>query len=358
MPTSMQKNPDGHVRQQPEIDLDSHISILEEYHQSNGHAHIYDVTCDEKVLASAKLLFYLSRSKKLNSVQIRRLSDIGFRYNRGRWRRHLLELVDFQSRFGHTRVPTKWKENKRLASFVRRLRRLRKRNKLPSSVIARFDEIGFVWNVREHSTGIPNLSFYRRAGYRAAWTDPATDKRTCTQFEIGEHLDAKNALRAAISERRRRLDQYICAVWNDPHISDASKDRRVKKYEEDIQSLDSGDIATMRGISWFERSGFRVEWTINGVPISRTFSSRKRGEERAKALALEYLESLRQVWSCSPSSLLGEADAGVARKDEYLERYLKAVTVLDRRTLERIRSARCNPQGVPPNQGRTTLRMV
>ncbi|HEY6169683.1 MAG TPA: helicase associated domain-containing protein, partial [Verrucomicrobiae bacterium] len=93
------------------------------------------------------------RRGELAAARKEKLEALGFAWTvegpgeRERWGRHLAELLAFKERFGHTRVPAKWKEDKSLGHWVSNQRQFRRKGQLTSERIARLDEVGFEWEV-------------------------------------------------------------------------------------------------------------------------------------------------------------------------------------------------------------------
>ena len=95
-----------------------------------------------------------------------RLEEIGFRwklgkgYQPGRWERSFAQLLQFRERFGHTRVPAKWKENVPLGHWVNVQRQFKKKGILSAERIARLEAIGFDWELR--SEQYPKEEYWQR----------------------------------------------------------------------------------------------------------------------------------------------------------------------------------------------------
>ncbi len=61
------------------------------------------------------------------------------------WEIRFTELLAYKQRFGHTRIPSKWKENKPLGAWVHSQRAFRKKGLLSAERVARLNGIGFEW---------------------------------------------------------------------------------------------------------------------------------------------------------------------------------------------------------------------
>ncbi len=83
----------------------------------------------------------------LSREKIDLLDRVGFKwqpYGHG-WRENYLALIQFKERFGHCRVPQKWKENRKLATWVHTQRNRRKFGQLQADRVEALDKLGFNW---------------------------------------------------------------------------------------------------------------------------------------------------------------------------------------------------------------------
>ena len=80
--------------------------------------------------------------------QIRRLDELGFVWNKrdAAWEKMFIALVVHRDKYGHCNVPAIWPENRKLATWVKTQRRIRKDNKLDEDRFHRLDKLGFEWN--------------------------------------------------------------------------------------------------------------------------------------------------------------------------------------------------------------------
>jgi hypothetical protein len=81
----------------------------------------------------------------------RRVRPFGFRtyqdYLDALWRERVLELRAFKKRFGHSRVPGEWHENRPLGGWVRRQRRLHRLNDLRDDRRKALESLGFEFDL-------------------------------------------------------------------------------------------------------------------------------------------------------------------------------------------------------------------
>ncbi|GAX21474.1 hypothetical protein FisN_10Hh053 [Fistulifera solaris] len=87
----------------------------------------------------------LCRLGKLKPERKQQLDQIGFVWSNPVWMEKYQELLEFKEKHGHCKVPTNYKENPRLASWVRNLRCDQLQGKVRADRKQMLDEIGFVW---------------------------------------------------------------------------------------------------------------------------------------------------------------------------------------------------------------------
>jgi len=92
------------------------------------------------------------RKGTLSKVRVKKLEELGFVWNSisGFWDRMFAALVDYKRKHGHCNVPTKWKENRHLASWV--VNQRSRRALLGENRIRRLEEAGFQWQIHRITT--------------------------------------------------------------------------------------------------------------------------------------------------------------------------------------------------------------
>ncbi len=92
---------------------------------------------------------FKNKEKKLDATKINKLNRIGFNWSivtRVSWDYRYNELKEFKMKYGHCRVPQRWKENPALANWVSIQRR--DRRKSSPKKITLLDRIGFNWFIK------------------------------------------------------------------------------------------------------------------------------------------------------------------------------------------------------------------
>ena len=123
---------------------------LKEFKERFGHCDVVTGWAENPMLAKWVMRQRgLHNSEELQPERQERLEQLGFRWHSDhttvKWEVRLAELVAFKERFGHTRVPSRWKENKPLGHWRHVQREWRRKGILKPDRITLLDEIGFEW---------------------------------------------------------------------------------------------------------------------------------------------------------------------------------------------------------------------
>jgi hypothetical protein len=118
-------------------------------------------------------------------------------YQDARWEKQFAKLVAFQQRFGHCRVPKRWREDLRLAIWVDNQRQAYWRNTLRADRQHRLVEIGFNGRGNPHARASWEDRFAQLAAFKARfghcdvhcrWSeDPAFGHWVSTQRQFKKH---------------------------------------------------------------------------------------------------------------------------------------------------------------------------
>jgi hypothetical protein len=107
-----------------------------------------------------------SKSDRLDEGRSRRLDAIGFEWDSDEavWKEMFSALALFKSQHGHCDVPQKWRQNKKLATWISTQRQRKKRGKLSVIRVKRLEDIGVTWSPAqtEWEKGFNCLLGYRR----------------------------------------------------------------------------------------------------------------------------------------------------------------------------------------------------
>ncbi len=174
----------------------NYLALLE-FRAKHGHCRVPQEWKENPVLAKWVATQRVRRKRgQLFDDRIAMLEKIGFDWSidLGTFDSHMEELAAFKERFGHTRVPVKWKENRTLATWVVDQRHRRRKGQLRDGLIDRLDELGFEWEV----------SLGRSAAWEANFQRLLAFKAEHGHFRVGsEDLKARALLRWLQTQRLR-----------------------------------------------------------------------------------------------------------------------------------------------------------
>ena len=136
---------------------------LKEFKRANGHCSVpYDHPPNPSLARWVKRqryqykLFMESKTSAMTSQRQEALESLGFLWDAhtAAWERRLIELKAYRLEHGHCNVPSTYRANRKLASWVKCQRRHYKlyRKGLPSTMteyrVEALNDLGFVWEVR------------------------------------------------------------------------------------------------------------------------------------------------------------------------------------------------------------------
>jgi hypothetical protein len=125
---------------------------LTKYKQQFGHCNVPQGSKRNTQLANwvhrQRKLF---KSKSLSEERITQLNRIGFTWemDNDAWKARYDELCEYRREFGDCNVSRTYKANPKLGKWVNGQRMLFKTKSLKKNRIAKLDEIGFTWKIRD-----------------------------------------------------------------------------------------------------------------------------------------------------------------------------------------------------------------
>jgi hypothetical protein len=145
--TSQRERTDNHKEHIRDQRWRTRYEQLVQYQKQHGHCHVTVTDSNDGKAFSDWIRDQrrLCRLGKLKPDRKHLLDQIGFVWSSSIWMEKYQELVQFKEQHGHCTVPTNYKENPRLASWVRSLRCDQLQGKLRADRKQLLDEIGFIW---------------------------------------------------------------------------------------------------------------------------------------------------------------------------------------------------------------------
>jgi hypothetical protein len=172
----------------------------------------------------------------LSGVRFKKLDSLGIDWNTFLSRDHGWELMfsrleAFRDRFGHCRVPYFWYEDKQLALWTLRQRKMYLQSRISESRKRLLNDIGFTWQVKElYNMQWENyfqqlLAFQTEHGH---FNVPGKEKKIVSWIERQRLLKKKKKMP---SERENRLNQ-INFIWDFKKIKKKDWDEKYRQLAE------------------------------------------------------------------------------------------------------------------------------
>jgi len=154
-----------------------------------------------------------------------------------RWERRLDQLREFRRRFGHCRVPNKWKEDIAFGHWVHTQRAFKKRGRLSAMRIALLEAIGFEWHDRWEASADEHWErmYTELARYRQMHDDAEVPPSFREVRGLGQWvLNQREASNQGVlrPDRRDRLEA-IGFAWKATRRADNERwERRLAQFVE------------------------------------------------------------------------------------------------------------------------------
>ena len=202
---------------------------LKKYRQTHG-------TCQVSLKSDIELqrwtcwqrkFFYQGR---LSAERIDRLNEICFPWSikEGYWMRMFDILVDFKKQFGHTVVPSQWKQNPQLSAWVYRLK-LNKAN-LGTQKIELLNGIGFQWTLHRKTLVPWEVQYNRLVAFKQKHGHTRVPVRWSEDPSLGKWVSRMRYIRENIDPERILLLEAIAFEWRREPASKVSKKRPHQSY--------------------------------------------------------------------------------------------------------------------------------
>ncbi|MEO6787219.1 MAG: helicase associated domain-containing protein, partial [Chthoniobacteraceae bacterium] len=147
-------NPPGSEWNPGKHGWEARMNELRAYQSRHGHCRVPRFCAECPALARWVIAVRKRhREGKLRPERAGALEQMGFAWDAkpaqdmGRWQGQFARLVKFRERFGHCRVPAKWREDTVLGGWVGNQRAFRKRGTLSAERVAQLESVGFEWQL-------------------------------------------------------------------------------------------------------------------------------------------------------------------------------------------------------------------
>jgi len=158
----------------------------------------------------------------------------------GRWQRMLSALIRFKEHYGHCRVPSAWRKNRKLAGWVSKQRSEKREGKLSADRMQQLDAIGFVWGPLAMIEADQEVVWARRLAELVAfhaqhggWTVP-TEQPEYHQLRVWMDNQRINYHHGWLSASRIRRLEEIGFPWETAPRRQAERDARWERWLEKL----------------------------------------------------------------------------------------------------------------------------
>lgn len=219
---------------------DTMFRRLEEFYIKHGHSY---VPSDQKKYES---LFDWSSNQRrakslLTSRQVQKLDSLQFDWETLtdkdiRWEQMYQKLLIFKKKYGHTKVPQDFKENKTLGGWVSKQRGSKTRKLLSPERIKKLNQIGFLW--KEDILRMKEEAWEHRyielLKYKKAHGHMDRLKVRHDNYQLGLWIETQIVRQDALSSDRKKKLNAIGFKWEKEDYAEQRWDEmytRLKAYK-------------------------------------------------------------------------------------------------------------------------------
>ena len=192
------------------------FTALADYTHKHGNCNIPSDWPENQKLANwASHQREFKKSGKLSEHRMQQLEEIGFAWGLKdeSWEKMFTALAYYTRKHGNCKVPTSWRDNPQLASWVVVQRTVKKSGKLSKERIRRLEQIGFIWEPNNESW---EKLFAALVDYKRKYGNCNVPSDWYENQELGSWANTQRQFKKSgklSQERTRRLKQ-IGFVWD------------------------------------------------------------------------------------------------------------------------------------------------
>ena len=215
---------------------DENYALLVKYHEQYGHANVPGLF-HEDLRLGRWLKTQRKRRAKLSADRINKLNALGVNWGdvcgdkyEQRWQTMFQVLIEYKATHGDCNVPTRWKQDQKLANWVSYQRKDNTRDKLAPHRIQQLESIGFVWRLKEYQGNKTSnnweqqwdsfygqlVQFQQKHGHCNVRKVEISSSPTTVEERLGRWASVQRQNHAAgqlREDRKRRLDE-LGFVWS------------------------------------------------------------------------------------------------------------------------------------------------
>jgi hypothetical protein len=194
------------------------FSQLQKFFNKEGHANVSMKHVEDGYKLGSWVSNQRTKQPTLSAEQLAKLNDVGFVWEvwSSAWDLGYEKLQEFHQREGHSLVPRDHIEDGyKLGSWVSNQRT--KQLNLSAEMLAKLDELGFVWNKIEHAwqDGFDQLKVFQlREGHCRV-----PNKHVEKDYNLGSWVSFQRARHAKLPSDKVRLLDGLGFVWNQREVS-------------------------------------------------------------------------------------------------------------------------------------------
>jgi hypothetical protein len=180
------------------------FEALKQFKKEHGHCNVKQVDTNKKLATWVLEQRRRRRQKKMPEERFRRLTKLGFEFQRAKnrpnelWSQMLARLKAYKKEHGDCIVPQRYKKDTKLGRWVSMQRQLHHQNSMSKDRLRKLEEVGFVWHAEglktSRSTASRKLNqriaSARGRGRKRRRTIPPRDDES-TETEIDERRKRK-----------------------------------------------------------------------------------------------------------------------------------------------------------------------
>ncbi len=274
------------------------------YHQKHGNCDV-PARWEENHLLGKWVVNQrvLQREGALESEKVELLDRLGFKWNPflSAWRANYLNLLEYRRRFGNCQVPQRWKENRKLASFVQTQRSDYAKGILDREHIALLEKIGFVWRT---GMGTWEQRFDELCAYKEKFGDMMVPVKYPDNRLLGGWVSAQRTRHRGGKLRKQYVDQLnsMGFEWDArPTKLRAGQSRRVCSAAEKEVPIHTWEEMFAGLIGFFRLHGHcnvPVNWTADSdLPRWTQQQRRAKRENRLSPEQINRLDEVGFAWA-------------------------------------------------------------
>ena len=239
----------------------------------------------------------LQREGALEPEKAELLNRLGFKWNPFliAWRTNYMALLDYRRRFGHCRVPQRWKENQTLAGWVAAQRSDYTKGNIDRDHVALLNKIGFVWR-----SGLKSWDerFNELREYKERFGNTLVPVKWPESRPLGGWVSDQRSRHRSGKLRKERVDQLLSIGFEwDAQPFNAKNASKAVLSEAEVEALErTWEEMFSELVSFFKLQGHcnvPTKWAAK--PSLSYWTNQQRTAKRENRLTREQVVRLEEV---------------------------------------------------------------